>query len=234
LVDEAGGNPLFAEELAKAIYESAQANPNSSVNDLVLPASLQRSLASRVDNLGKAKPLLQLCSLLGREFDYQLLTTVSNAQNESVLQEELELLVNGEFLYQSGAVPNSKYSFKHILIQETAYQSMLKSTRKELHGRVATVLEAEDAPEEIHPEVLAYHYEGSLQLDKAIECWSTAAKKSMSAFAMKEAAELANNGIRLLNNVPDSPQKSMTEIALQGLKGRSLLTAFGYAEPEVE
>ena len=120
LVQEAGGNPLFAEELAKSIFETAQSNPDYKKAGLVLPGTLQRSLASRMDNLGTAKPLLQLCSLLGREFEFDLLLAVSGANDVESLKDELNTLVNAEFLYQTGTPPQSSYTFKHILMQSAA------------------------------------------------------------------------------------------------------------------
>lgn len=234
IVNEAGGNPLFTEELAKAIFESAKSESNNNVTNLVLPGTLQRSLASRVDNLGKAKPLLQLCSLLGREFSYDLLKQVSDTNNEMELREELHLLVNAEFLFQQGAIPKSTYIFKHILMQETAYQSMLNSTRKELHCRVAGVLENESDNRDSIPEVLAFHFERSEQYDKAISYWTSASNDSISKFAMPEAAELAGNALKLVAKLPESKQRHLTEITLQAIRGKALLSANGYAEREVE
>lgn len=234
IVNEAGGNPLFTEELSKAVFETAQSDSTGNVNNLVLPATLQRSLASRVDNLGKAKPLLQLCSLLGREFSYQLLKQISDTNNEMELREELQLLVNAEFLFEQGSVPNSTYIFKHILMQETAYQSMLNSTRKELHSRVATVLEKEYEAQDSMAGVLAFHFERSENYDKGISYWTTASNDSLSKFAMQEAAELAGNALRLFPNLPESKNRQLSEIRLQAIRGKALLSAYGYAKPEVE
>ncbi|MFT4862665.1 MAG: class 3 adenylate cyclase/tetratricopeptide (TPR) repeat protein [Pseudohongiellaceae bacterium] len=234
IVNEAGGNPLFTEELAKAIFETAQSDSSGNVSNLVLPGTLQRSLASRIDNLGKAKPLLQLCSLLGREFSYKQLAKISDTNNEMELRVELHLLVNAEFLYQQGSIPKSTYIFKHALMQETAYQSMLNSTRKELHARVANLLEQDSENLEGNPELLAFHFERSEQVEKAITYWTTASNNSMSKFAMTEAGKLAGNALRQVEKLPDSKQRQLTEIKLQAMRGKALLSGKGYAEKEVE
>jgi len=234
LVNEAGGNPLFAEELAKSTLERIQSDPNHKAKGLVLPGTLRRSLASRVDNLGKTKSLLQLCSMLGREFNWKLLNSVSETQDETTLREELDKLVAAEFLNQQVSLSESTYVFKHILMQETAYKSMLKATRKALHKRVAKVLEQQSKGKELKPEILAYHYEGCEQFDKAVANWTIAGSKSLASFALAEAEELANKGLNVINKLPESKQRHMAEIALQAIRGRALLTARGYAEPEVE
>ena len=234
LVNEAGGNPLFAEELAKAVYETTSADPEYRSHDLVLPGTLQRSLASRMDNLGSAKPLLQLCSLLGREFQYTLLKTVSGVEDEEKINRDLQVLVNAEFLYQRGTIPNSTYTFKHILMQETAYQSLLKSTRKDFHNRIAETLQADADAGNKSPEILAYHYEGAERLDQALQYWSIAAARALSTQSMVEAAELASNGLKVLDRLPKTRELDMARIQLLGIRGRALLTASGYAEPEVE
>ena len=138
IIKETGGNPLFVEELTRAVSETAS---DESITGLVLPGTLKQSLTSRIDRLGVAKPLLQICSLLGRRFDYELLKAVSQTENETALREELRAIVNAEFLFQKGAVPDSTYRFKHILMQETAHSSLLKSTRIDLHEHVAETLE---------------------------------------------------------------------------------------------
>lgn len=235
IVSETGGNPLFAEELAKSVVEAVDRDPNGSISNVVLPSSLQQSLVSRIDNLGPAKSLLQLCSLLGREFDYKLLKAVSKTENEEALQQELHAIVNAEFLYQQGVVPESSYVFKHILIQETAYQSLLVATRKALHGHVAEILETEFAETASRaPERLAFHCEESGQPAKAVAYWSAACQRALEAYALREAIELAHNGLRALQNLPESVERDRAEIALTSMLGKGLLATRGYADPEVE
>lgn len=235
IVSETDGHPLFAEELTKAIAESARANPSTEVTELILPSTLQQSLAARMDNLGSAKPVLQLCSLLGRQFEYQVLKTVSRTENEDALQQELRALVNAEFLFQEGALPNCSFTFKHILMQETAYQSILKSTRKQLHAQVAEILEQQFPDQaERRPEVLAFHFEESQQAEKAVGYWTASLRRALDSYALVEANSLAQDGMRALQQMPESTQRDSAEIALASMRGRALLTTRGYADPEVE
>jgi class 3 adenylate cyclase/tetratricopeptide (TPR) repeat protein len=231
IVAETGGNPLFIEELTRAAAESAS---DGSTTGLVLPGTLQQSLSSRIDRLGSAKPLLQLCSLLGRKFDYALLKAVSQTENEQALQEELRAIVNAEFLFQKGAVPESTYRFKHILMQETAYSSLLKSTRVELHDHVARILE-EQFPDrsEYRPELLAYHYGEGGNPGSAVRYWSLAAKKSLEIYALEEAIERAKAGLTQLKALPESQERDAAEIMLRSMLGKGLLATRGYADPKV-
>jgi class 3 adenylate cyclase/tetratricopeptide (TPR) repeat protein len=235
IVSETGGNPLFVEELTKAVVESVEIAGSTDTASLVLPGTLQQSLASRIDHLGSAKPLLQLCSLLGRRFEYSLLKAVSNTENEEALQQELRVIVNSEFLYQEGAVPDSSYRFKHILMQETAYKSLLKSTRIELHARVAAILEKQ-FPEKLEhrPELFAYHYGEGGQPAKAVMYWTLACKGSLDSIAIREAIEQAENGLKILQALPTSPERDAAEIRLRSMLGKGMLTLRGYADPQVE
>lgn len=235
IVAETGGNPLFAEELTKAIAESAGQGSGSASAELILPGTLQQSLASRIDNLGSAKPLLQLCSLLGREFDYELLKAVSQTENERALQAELHTMVNAEFLFQDGSVPDCTYAFKHQLMQETAYQTLLKSTRTQLHAQVADILE-QQFPEraERNPELLAFHCEESAQPAKAVDYWTTACRRALESYALLEAIGLAENGLRATRSLPESRERDAAEIGLTSMLGRALLATRGYADPQVE
>jgi class 3 adenylate cyclase len=240
IIAETDGNPLFIRELTLAVLESDDWSKSKSGGAsadaawLEIPATLQDSLAARVDNLGGAKSLLQLCSVLGREFSYELLCAVSGTENEDALKDELSQIVNAELLFQRGVLKKLTYTFKHILIQETAYNSLLKSKRKELHGRTAEILERQvgEGPHE-NPGLLAYHYAEAGNLEKAIPYWTQASRESLSAFANEEAVQQSRAGIKLLETLPDSPQKAAQEVALQSIRGTALLSTFGYSDPRV-
>lgn len=240
IISETDGNPLYVRELTLALLESEawkaslEKGKPDDMTWLKIPATLQDSLAARVDNLGEAKSLLQLCSVLGREFSYDLLRLVSGTENESALKEELSQIVNAELLYQRGLFRKVTYTFKHILIQETAYSSLLKSKRRELHGRTAQILEQE-TPDvaKRQPALLAYHYSEAEDLEKAIMYWTLAGSQSLAGFANQEAIAQSRRGIEMLKAAPQSPHSAALEVSLQSVLGYALLSSHGYAHPEV-
>jgi class 3 adenylate cyclase/tetratricopeptide (TPR) repeat protein len=240
IIDETDGNPLFIQELTLAVLESdawrssvAEGKP-AGITQLKIPATLQDSLAARVDNLGEGKSLLQLCAVLGREFSYDLLKEVSGTENEAALKEELSRIVRSELLFQRGVLRNQTYSFKHILIQETAYNSLLKSKRRELHGRTAEILERTAAEGgRLEPALLAWHFTRAGNAAKAIPLWTRASRRSLSGFANQEAIEQSQQGISLLQSLPESPERAAGEIALQAIAGTALLSTYGYVDPRV-
>ncbi|MBT8048241.1 MAG: AAA family ATPase [Xanthomonadales bacterium] len=240
IISETDGNPLYLQELTRAILESKawqksleKGGPDT-MNRLEIPTTLQDSLASRVDNLGKAKALLQLCSVLGREFSYDLLKIVSGTKNEAALKEELSRIVKAEMLFQRGLFRNLTYTFKHILIQETAYNSLLKSKRRELHGRIARILKKEIPDVTVRqPALLAHHYSEAGDLENGNAYWIRAGRQSLARFANEEAVAQSRNGLSMLKAMPDSPQRAALEIPLRSILGTALLSTHGYAHPEV-
>ena len=157
IVSKTDGVPLFIEELTKSVVESVGAQHAASM-PLAIPATLQDSLMARLDRLGPTKEIAQLGATIGREFNYDLLQAVSPL-NEEALQRGLQQLVESELVYQSGIPPQARYLFKHALIQDTAYQSLLKSKRQQYHRQIATTLEAQfPQTVETQPELVAHHY----------------------------------------------------------------------------
>lgn len=239
IVRETGGNPLYVHELTRAVVESGEAQAaaaggNDDLGWLKIPATLQDSLAARIDHLGPAKALLLLCSVLGREFDYEQLRAVSGTQNETAFRKDLDQIVRAELLFQRGRSKNPRYSFKHMLIQEAAYNSLLKSTRKELHARTAQIIEHEYPEiERAQPAVLAWHHGEAGNADRSIALWTQAARQSLAAFANLEAIAQAERGLDTLASVPDPGQRLACEVPLQSLLGMALLATRGYAAPEV-
>ena len=243
IISETGGNPLYVHELTCAVMESDawkdrsnnQDNRAFSLRKMKIPATLLDSLAARVDHLGAAKALLQLCSVLGREFDYDQLRAVSGTQNETALNEELESLVKAELLFRRGKPNNPSYLFKHILIQETAYSSLLKSTRKELHLRTAQIMEKEyPSIGKQRPAFLAWHYGEAGDTAKSVALWTQASHQSLMAYANFEAIEQTHNGLDMLNSMPQTADRIAQEVSLQSILGMALLASRGYAAPEVQ
>src|SRR5882724_1397620 len=149
IVEKTDGVPLFVEEMTKALLESGHLKDvdghyelSGSLSTLVIPATLQDSLMARLDRLVTAKGVAQMSATIGRQFAYDLLQAVSQL-DASTLQRELGRLVEAEIVYQRGLPPQSIYVFKHALIQDAGYQSLLKSTRQHYHQRIAQVLEAQ-------------------------------------------------------------------------------------------
>ncbi|MBI3302537.1 MAG: AAA family ATPase, partial [Deltaproteobacteria bacterium] len=170
LVAKTDGVPLFVEELTKDVG----ATPASPFPPLAIPATLQDSLMARLDRLATAKEVAQLGATLGREFTYDLLKAVSPL-DEAALQKELAKLVEAELLYQRGLPPQATYIFKHALIQDAAYQSLLKSKRQQVHQQIAQVLAERFAEtKETQPELLAHHYTEAGLVEQAIPYWQKA------------------------------------------------------------
>jgi predicted ATPase len=181
VVAKTDGVPLFIEELTKMVLDSGllEERPDryaltGPVPPLAIPNTLQDSLMARLDRLAPVEALAQLGATLGREFSYQLLQAVS-VWDDELLRQGLEQLVAAEFLYQEGTRPQSTYRFKHALVQESAYQSLLKSTRQQHHQRIADAL-ASRFPETVatRPELLAHHYTEAGLTEKAIPYWEAA------------------------------------------------------------
>jgi predicted ATPase len=240
LVDKTDGVPLYVEEMTKAVLESGtlkevngQYELVGSVSSLVIPATLQDSLMARLDRLVTAKAVAQYAAVIGRQFSYKLLQAVSGL-NETMLQHELGRLVEAELVYQRGLPPQSTYIFKHALIQDTAYESLLRSTRQGSHRRIAEVLE-ERFPEtaETQPELLAYHYTEANLNEQAIDYWYKAGKRASEHSAHVEAIGHFIKGLKLLETLPETPERHQRELDLQTSLGPALMVTKGRAAPEV-
>jgi class 3 adenylate cyclase/predicted ATPase len=240
VVTKTDGVPLFVEELTKTVLESGvlkEEKGNFVLTDplppLAIPATLQDSLMARLDRLATVKEVAQLGATLGREFTYELLRAVSPL-DETALQRELCKLVEAELLYQRGLPPRARYFFKHAMIQEAAYESLLKRTRQKYHSKIAEVLENQ-FPEipETQPELLAHHYtEGGL-IVKAIPLWQKAGQRAIERSANVEAISHLTKGLELLKTSPDTPERALQELTLQITLSVPLTVTKGYAAPEV-
>ena len=178
--------------------------------------------------------MTQLGATLGREFSYELLQAVS-LWDEGTLQQGLHQLVAAEFLYQRGVPPQATYVFKHALIQEAAYQSLLKSTRQQYHQRIAQVLEAR-FPEvcETQPELVAQHYTEAAAQSRRCVYWQRAGQHAIDRSANLEAISHLTTGIELLTTLPETPEHTRHAVTLHIALGAALQIAKGHAAPEVE
>jgi TOMM system kinase/cyclase fusion protein len=233
------GVPLFVEELTKMVLESgllqeregryALAGP---LPPLAIPATLHDSLMARLDRLAAVKAMAQLGATLGREFTYDLLQAVS-PWDEGTLQRGLHQLVAAEFLYQQGLPPQVTYRFKHALIQDAAYQSLLKSTRQQYHQRIAQVLEAR-FPElcETQPELVAHHYTEAGLNAQAVPYWQRAGQRAIERSAHPEAIAHITKGLAVLATLPDTPERTQHELDFQITLGPAVMVTKGWADPE--
>jgi len=201
---------------------------------LAIPATLHDSLMARLDRLATVKGFAQLGATLGREFSYTLLQAVT-PWDEATLPRGLQQLVGAEFLYQQELPPQATYLFKHALIQEAAYQSLLKSTRQQHHQRIAQVLEAR-FPEvcATQPELLAHHYMEACVMAQAIPYWQWAGQRAIERSANLEAIGHLTKGLEVLKTLPDTPDRTRQELDLQTALGPALRAIQGWSSPEAE
>jgi predicted ATPase len=240
VVAKTDGVPLFVEELTKMVLESgllleqedryALTGP---LPPLAIPSTLHDSLMARLDRLATVKSLAQLGATLGREFAYALMHAVSS-WDEKTLRRGLHQLVEAEFLYQQGLPPQATYVFKHALIQEAAYQSLLKSTRQQYHQRVAQVLEAQfPDTAETQPELLAQHYAEAGLLAQALPYWQQAGQRALQRSAHLEAMHHLTRGLEVLTALPETAERIQYELVLQTTLGSVLMAIKGQGAPEV-
>ena len=201
---------------------------------LAIPATLHDSLMARLDRLATVKAMAQLGATLGREFSYELLQAVS-PWDEGTLRRGLHQLVEAEFLYQRGLPPQATYLFKHALIQDAAYQSLLRSTRQRHHQHIAQVLEAR-FPDlcETQPELLAHHYTEAGLIAQAIPYWQRAGQRAIQRSANLEAIGHLTKGPELLKTLPDTPERAQQELDFQLTLGPVFHAVKGQGAPEVE
>jgi predicted ATPase len=215
LLEKTNGVPLFVEELTKMVLESGLVKEKAEhyelagpLPPLAIPTTLRDSLVARLDRQGLGKPVAQLGATLGREFSYGVLQAVAPL-DEVTLQQGLEQLVHAEILYQRGLPPQAQYVFKHVLIQEAAYQSLLRSTRQQYHRQIAQVLE-ERFPEtcEEQPELLARHYTEAGLHAPAVVYWQRAGQRAIECSAYVEAIAHLRQGLTVTGHLPDTPGAS--------------------------
>jgi class 3 adenylate cyclase/predicted ATPase len=241
IVEKTDGIPLFVEELVKTILESGLVREEAEryvlsgpLSPLAIPTTLQDALMARLDRLAPVKAVAQLGAVLGREFSYALLRAVAPL-DEAMLQHGLAQLVEAELLYQRGMPPQATYLFKHALVQDTAYQSLLRSTRQQHHQRIAQVLETR-FPDvaDTQPELLAHHYTEAGLHEQAILYWQRAGQRAIERSANPEAVRHLTQGLGLLATLPETPARAQQELDLQIALGPALIATKGPAAQEVE
>jgi predicted ATPase/class 3 adenylate cyclase len=236
IVNRTDGVPLFAEELTKAVLEAGGLSDSAEGKSRAapaLPATLHASLLARLDRLGLgAKQLAQTGAAIGREFSHELLGAVARRTARD-LQDELVRLVSSELVFQRGTPPNSVYTFKHALVQDAAYSTLLRSDRQLLHARIAEAVE-QNFPERVarEPEVLAHHFTEARQIDRAVSYWLKAGERAVQRSANLEAIRHLTRGLKVLGTLPESPERDRQELAYQIALGTPLIAVHGYSAPQ--
>ena len=240
IVAKADGVPLYVEELTKAILGSGVLEARADIYVLTgalaqlhIPETLQDSLMARLDRAPRLREVAQLGSVLGREFAYDMISALAGIEEE-MLQSGLGQLVVDELLYQRGRPPRSRYLFKHALIQDAAYQSLLKRTRQQYHQQVAKLLE-DRFPEvaSTQPELVAHHYTEANCPAQAIAYWHKAGAAAASKSANLEAIDQFRRGLALVEALSDPRERAERELDLQMALGPALFATKGYSHPDV-
>jgi class 3 adenylate cyclase/predicted ATPase len=235
ILDRTDGVPLFVEELTKTVVEGGLLRFDGEAAALgqTIPSTLQASLLARLDRMSPVREVIQIAAVVGREFSFRLLSAVYHAPGEQ-LKEALAQLASAELIYRQTDAPTETYKFKHALVQDAAYATLLRPQRKELHARIAKALE-EQFPDRAatEPEVLAYHFAQAGMDLHAIRYWQAAGQRATERGSSVEAVAYFDKALALLRTMPESPERDQRELML--LVGRGLpLTAIGsYAAADV-
>ena len=240
IVAKTDGIPLFVQELTKMVVESAWMKEvdghyelTRPLPQLAIPTTLYDSLMARLDRLGTAKEVAQLAATLGRDVDYELLKAIS-WQSETLLRREMTRLMDAQLLDRADASQSGEtYTFRHALIQETAYQSLLKDRRQRYHQQIASTL-IEQFPDsaETQPELIAHHYTAAMS-ERAIPFWQHAGQRAIERSANLEGINHLLKGLELIKALPETPERMQQEFVLQITLGPAMIATKGYGAPEV-
>jgi class 3 adenylate cyclase/predicted ATPase len=234
--ERTGGVPLFVEEVTRLLLEHGEQGGTQAI-----PPTLQQSLAARLDRLGPARELAQIGAVLGRDFTYWLLRDVAEL-NEPALQASMERLAEADILFVEGAPPQANYRFKHALIQDAAYDSLLKSRRQALHRRAAGFLAGQPERANAEPEVIAHHFTQAGLDDLAIEWWGKAGDQSLRRSAFQEAIAHLGKAIEMVDRATPagvattkvSDTAASQRVKLQNNYAKAFLWSKGYAADETK
>jgi tetratricopeptide (TPR) repeat protein len=240
IIAHTDGVPLFVEELTRSILESRLLHDagnhyalDGPMLPLAIPTTLRDSLLARLDRLASVREIAQIGACIGREFSYELLAAVAPLQGDQ-LDEALEQITQAELLFRRGIPPDAFYTFKHALVQDVAYDSLLKSKRTQLHARIAQALKT-NYPDLVatEPELLARHYTEAGQLSAAIPLWRKAGELAWSRVAMREAAAHLTKGLALVEQLGPSPERHALELSIREPLHAVWVALRGWAAPEV-
>ena len=240
VIAKTDGVPLFVEELTKTLLESGLLREErdswvltGSLQEFAIPTTLQDSLLARLDRLPSVKEVAQLGAAIGREFPYNLLATVSSMP-ESALRSALDRLASAELIFARGSPPAASYVFKHALVQDAAYETLLKSKRQQLHGRIAKALE-DKFPEVAlsQPEIVAHHYTEAGRHETAVAWWGKAGDLAIKRSADTEAVRHFDRAIELLHSKPESRERDACELEMRIKLSGPLIATRGYVTSDL-
>jgi len=239
IVVKTDGNPLFVEELTKAVLEAGILIEDADgyrldgpLPPLAIPATLHDSLMARLDRLAAVREIAQIGAAIGREFSYFLLRALVG-RDETALKDALAQLEDAELVFRRGEPPEAIYTFKHALVQDVAYENLLKSRRQVLHRRIAeTLRDRFPTMAEIQPEVVAHHFTQAGLGEAAIEWWVKAGDRALDRSANYEAIAHLEKAISLAEGLPDGPAQRLLRLRLQTTYGLALLHGRGHSQPE--
>ncbi len=239
IVERTDGVPLFVEELTKSLLESRLLREQDGryvldrpLPPLAIPSSLHASLLARLDRLAPVKEVAQIGAALGREFSYELLAAVAE-RSEEELEEALEQLAGTGLVFHRGDRPRTTFVFKHALVQDAAYSTLLRGQRQELHARIGKVLQERfPETEATEPEILAHHFTRAGLADAAIDYWRKAGERALRASADVEGVTHLTHALDLVRSLPPGPGRDRRELDLHLALGRMMRATKGYAAAE--
>lgn len=238
IVEKTDGVPLFVEELTKSVLESGLLREENgayvlatALTPLAIPSTLHDSLTARLDRLSPIKEIAQIGATIGREFSHSLLEAVSPIKGQA-LQDALHQLMEAELIHERGAAPMTSYVFKHALVQDTAYISLLRGRRQRIHADIAEALKQRDATEEAMPAVIAHHFTEAGLAEPAASCWLAAAELALSQSAPVEAEHHASTGLAQVPRIEPGPARDSLELALLVARANALVPLKSMSAPE--
>jgi predicted ATPase len=227
VTERTGGVPLFVEEVTRLLLDRGEQGGIHAI-----PPTLQQSLTARLDRLGPARDVAQIAAVIGRDFSYPLIRAVAG-MDDPPLHAALERLAEADILLVQGLPPESDYRFKHALIQDAAYENLLKSRRQVLHRRIAETLRENIAVvAAAEPELLAHHFTQAGQTEAAIEWWGKAGQRSLERSALAEAVMHFTRALAQIATLPSTPALRRRQIELQAALITPLVHVKGHAAPE--
>ena len=239
IVKKTDGVPLFVEELTKSILESGELRDAGdhyeyvgAADSIAIPATLRDALMGRLDRYQPAREVAQVAAAIGREFSHEMISAVAT-QSKAKLDEALAQLTDSGLVFRRGTIPNTVFTFKHALVRETAYDSLLKSRRHELHRKIAHVMEERfPAIKETEPEILAHHCAEGNMIPEAVSYWIKAGQRAEDHSAYREALGHLDNSLRLLSSLPTGTERDRQELRLQTARAAALQATQGFASKE--
>jgi class 3 adenylate cyclase/predicted ATPase len=237
IIEKADGVPLFIEELTSSTLSAPLRTRGTFERTaqpalLRVPETLSDALMERLDRVAPSRRVAQIAAVIGREFSYNLLSAASRIDDEEV-QSALSLLEQADIIYRVGISPFVRFAFKHVLLRDAIYDSLLRSKRQQIHADIAAILE-NDFPERVgnQPEILAYHYQEAGNYQLAIRCWFESGQRALAHSANVEAIANFRKALQLLNALPETPERTKQEVDIQLALGIPLIAVQGYAAAE--